>query len=187
MKWSARMRAADTGRQKLAAGPAGFGVLSMRSGGPGLRAGGANAGSGAGRKVCGVQHEHFPGGHPSQYHSRPSKLNFAVLMGSGAAVLVLSHLQVMRSKMNLTKAASGGLRFFGCSAWARTRAGGNRRQNRAAGPAGFGESSGRSGRPVVRAGGANARSDIGEKSSWGATRGLPRRSPIPVLLSPKHA
>src|SRR6185369_1736431 len=36
----------------------------------------------------GMQHEDFPGGHPSQYYSRPSTLNFGVLMGSGALVLV---------------------------------------------------------------------------------------------------
>ncbi|KAI4297569.1 hypothetical protein L6164_037454 [Bauhinia variegata] len=36
----------------------------------------------------GVQHEDFPGGHPSQYYSRPSTLNCGVLMGSGALVLV---------------------------------------------------------------------------------------------------
>ena len=38
-----------------------------------------------------VQHEDFPGGHPSQYYSRPSTLNFGVLMGYGALVLVWSH------------------------------------------------------------------------------------------------
>ena len=31
-----------------------------------------------------MQHEDFPGGHASQYYSRPSTLNFSVLMGSGA-------------------------------------------------------------------------------------------------------
>ena len=36
----------------------------------------------------GVQHEDFPGGHPSLYYSRPSTLNCGVLMGSGALVLV---------------------------------------------------------------------------------------------------
>ncbi|KAL2951557.1 hypothetical protein AAZX31_19G058900 [Glycine max] len=35
-----------------------------------------------------VQHEDFPGGHPSEYYSRPSTLNCGVLMGSGALVLV---------------------------------------------------------------------------------------------------
>ncbi|KAF9663334.1 hypothetical protein SADUNF_Sadunf17G0035700 [Salix dunnii] len=35
----------------------------------------------------GVQHEDFPGGHTSQYYSRPSTFNFGVLMGSGALVL----------------------------------------------------------------------------------------------------
>ncbi|KAK4590180.1 hypothetical protein RGQ29_020646 [Quercus rubra] len=36
----------------------------------------------------GVQHEDFPGGHPSSYYSRPNTLNCGVLMGSGALVLV---------------------------------------------------------------------------------------------------
>ena len=36
----------------------------------------------------GMQHEDFPGGHPSKYYSRPSTLNFEVLMGSDALVLV---------------------------------------------------------------------------------------------------
>ena len=40
------------------------------------------------KKGEGVQHEDFPGGHPSQYYSRPSTLNRGVLMGSGALVLV---------------------------------------------------------------------------------------------------
>ncbi|KAK7321115.1 hypothetical protein VNO77_31333 [Canavalia gladiata] len=40
------------------------------------------------RKKEEVQHEDFPGGHPSQYYSRPSTLNCGVLMGSGALVLV---------------------------------------------------------------------------------------------------
>ena len=31
------------------------------------------------------------------------------------------------------------------------------------------------------------RNEAGEKEGRGATRGLPRRSPILVLLSPKHA
>ena len=35
-----------------------------------------------------VKHEDFPGGHPSKYYSRPSTLNFGVLMGFGALVLV---------------------------------------------------------------------------------------------------
>ena len=35
-----------------------------------------------------VQQRDFPGGHPSQYYSRPSTLNCGVLMGSGALVLV---------------------------------------------------------------------------------------------------
>ncbi|XXG47392.1 hypothetical protein AAC387_Pa02g2055 [Persea americana] len=35
----------------------------------------------------GVQHEDFPGGHPSKYYSRPSTLNCGVLMGSGALAL----------------------------------------------------------------------------------------------------
>ena len=39
----------------------------------------------------GMQHEDFPGGNPSWYYSRPSTLNFGVLMGSGALVLVWSH------------------------------------------------------------------------------------------------
>ena len=34
-----------------------------------------------------VQHEYFPGGHPSEYYSRPATLNYGVLMGSGALVL----------------------------------------------------------------------------------------------------
>ena len=34
------------------------------------------------------QHEDFPGGHPSEYYSRPSTLSFGVLIGSGALVLV---------------------------------------------------------------------------------------------------
>ena len=36
----------------------------------------------------GMQHEDFPGGHQSQYYSRPNSLNFGVLMGSGACELV---------------------------------------------------------------------------------------------------
>ena len=35
-----------------------------------------------------VQYEDFLGGHPSLYYSRPSTLNYEVLMGSGALVLV---------------------------------------------------------------------------------------------------
>ena len=35
-----------------------------------------------------VKHKDLPGGHPSQYYSRPSTLNCRVLMGSGALVLV---------------------------------------------------------------------------------------------------
>ena len=35
-----------------------------------------------------VQHLDFPGGHPSQYYSSPSELNFGGLMGSGAITLV---------------------------------------------------------------------------------------------------
>ena len=35
-----------------------------------------------------VQHEDFPGGHPSYYYSRRRMLNCGVLMGSGALVLV---------------------------------------------------------------------------------------------------
>ena len=35
-----------------------------------------------------VQHQDFPGGHPSQYYSGPSALNFGVLMGSGVLALV---------------------------------------------------------------------------------------------------
>jgi len=35
-----------------------------------------------------VQHQDFPGGHPSQYYSGPSALNCGVLMGSGALTLV---------------------------------------------------------------------------------------------------
>ena len=35
-----------------------------------------------------VQHEDFLGGHPSLYYSRLSTLNFEVLMGFGALVLV---------------------------------------------------------------------------------------------------
>ena len=38
-----------------------------------------------------TQHEDFSGGHPSQYYSRPCALNFGVLMGSGALVLVWSN------------------------------------------------------------------------------------------------
>ncbi|KAL9343157.1 hypothetical protein Peur_063588 [Populus x canadensis] len=36
----------------------------------------------------GVQHEDFPGGHPSSYYSPPSRFNFGVVMGTGALVLV---------------------------------------------------------------------------------------------------
>ena len=35
-----------------------------------------------------VQHEDFPGGHPTKYYSRPSTLNYEVLMESGALVMV---------------------------------------------------------------------------------------------------
>ena len=35
-----------------------------------------------------VQHQDFPGGHPSQYCSGPSALNCGVLMGSGVLALV---------------------------------------------------------------------------------------------------
>ena len=45
------------------------------------------SGTGNGQKG-GVHHEDFPGGHPSQYYSRPSTFNCGVLMGSGALVLV---------------------------------------------------------------------------------------------------
>ena len=38
----------------------------------------------------GVQHEDFPGGHPSEYYPRPSTFHFGFLMGSGALVLVRS-------------------------------------------------------------------------------------------------
>ena len=41
-----------------------------------------------GTQKGGMQHEDCPGGHPSEYYSRPSTLNFGVLMGSGALVLV---------------------------------------------------------------------------------------------------
>ncbi|KAG2679817.1 hypothetical protein I3760_11G068700 [Carya illinoinensis] len=34
-----------------------------------------------------VQHDDFPGGHPTEYYSRPSTLDCRVLMGSGALVL----------------------------------------------------------------------------------------------------
>src|SRR5262249_23298113 len=50
--------------------------------------GGGGGQEGLGMRQKGVQHEDFPGGHPSQYYSRPSTLNFGVLMGSGALVLV---------------------------------------------------------------------------------------------------
>ena len=43
------------------------------------------------KSVCGgkrVQHQDFPGGHPSQYCSGPSALNCGVLMGSGVLALV---------------------------------------------------------------------------------------------------
>uniref|UniRef100_K4AV60 Uncharacterized protein n=1 Tax=Solanum lycopersicum TaxID=4081 RepID=K4AV60_SOLLC len=36
----------------------------------------------------GIKHEDFPGGHPCYYYSRPNTLNFGVLMGSGAFVLI---------------------------------------------------------------------------------------------------
>ena len=50
------------------------------------------------RQKGGMQHEDFPGGHPSQYYSRPSTLNCGVLMGSGALVLVWSHpFQIIRN------------------------------------------------------------------------------------------
>ena len=35
-----------------------------------------------------VQHKDFPGGHLSLYYSRPTTLNYGVMMGSGALVLV---------------------------------------------------------------------------------------------------
>ena len=35
-----------------------------------------------------VQHEDFPEGHPSEYYSRPSTLNYGVLVGAGALGLV---------------------------------------------------------------------------------------------------
>ncbi|KAI5558600.1 hypothetical protein POPTR_017G069150v4 [Populus trichocarpa] len=35
-----------------------------------------------------VQHEDFPGGHPSSYYSRPSTFHCGVLMVSRALVLV---------------------------------------------------------------------------------------------------
>src|SRR3954466_3021957 len=41
-----------------------------------------------------MQHEDFPGGLPFSYYSRPSTLNFGVLMGSGALVLGCSHPSV---------------------------------------------------------------------------------------------
>ncbi|KAK8540304.1 hypothetical protein V6N12_046591 [Hibiscus sabdariffa] len=37
--------------------------------------------------TSGVQHEDFPGGHPSLYCTRPSTLNCGVQMGSSALVL----------------------------------------------------------------------------------------------------
>ena len=39
-------------------------------------------------KKKGMQHKDFPGGHPYYYDSHPSTLNFGVLIGSGALVLV---------------------------------------------------------------------------------------------------
>src|SRR5512146_607497 len=40
------------------------------------------------RQKGGMQHEDFQGGHPSLYYSHLSTLNFGVLMGSSALVLV---------------------------------------------------------------------------------------------------
>ena len=46
-----------------------------------------------------VQHEDFPGSHPSWYYTRPSTLIYGVLMGSGALVLVSSHLSNIARSM----------------------------------------------------------------------------------------
>ena len=42
--------------------------------------------------LLGLQHEDFLEGHPSEYYSYPSTLNYGVLMGYDALMLAGSHL-----------------------------------------------------------------------------------------------
>ena len=163
-----------------------------------------------------MQHEDFPGGHPSQYCSRPSTLKCGVLMGSGALVLVWSHPLCLARQNYLTRSPglflspdphfhtprsrtakpphmhARGLPWSCYRNWETEVQPTGMEKERG------GDGTARTAMPtcICLLGGFRGRK---KKKMWGgrqcgrkrkkrgATRGLPRRSPILVLLSPKRA